>query len=79
MPVSGPCSWGGWGCEVSSGGHHRKRGKTTTGSALGGAVLDLTQILAYLIHNMNRSQYIWGLAILADSFLFTVNNILAGL
>ena len=25
--------WGGWGCEVSCGGHHRQKGKTTTGSA----------------------------------------------
>ena len=33
---------GGWGCEVSCGGHHRQRGKTTTGSALDGAVLDGT-------------------------------------
>ena len=29
---------GGWGCEVSCGGHHGPRGKTTTGSALDGAV-----------------------------------------
>ena len=29
---------GGWGCEVSCGGNHRPRGKTTTGSALDGAV-----------------------------------------
>ena len=28
-------TWGGgWGCEVSCGGHHRPRGKTTTGSAM---------------------------------------------
>ena len=52
--------WGGWGCEVSCGGHHRQRGKTTTGSALDGAVLDFTQILAYLVHNMNRSQLYLG-------------------
>ena len=31
-------SRGGWGCEVSLGGHHRQRGKTTIGSALDGAV-----------------------------------------
>ena len=42
-------AWGGWGCEVSCGGHHRLRGKTTTGSALDGAVFDITQILAYLV------------------------------
>ena len=47
---------GGWGCEVSCGGHHRPRGKTTTGSALDGAVFDIAQILAYLVHNMSRSQ-----------------------
>ena len=57
--------WGGWGCEVSCGGHHRPRGKTTTGSALDGAVFDIAQILAYLVHN-----------ILSDSLLFTVDNIL---
>ena len=44
------------GCEVSCGGHHWPRGKTTTGSALDGAVFDIAQILAYLVHNMSRSQ-----------------------
>ena len=34
----------------------RLRGKTTTGSALDGAVFDIAQILAYLAHNMSRSQ-----------------------
>ena len=53
-------SGGGWGCEVSCGGHHRPRGKTTTGSALDGAVFDITQILAYLVHNMSRSQLYLG-------------------
>ena len=53
-------SGGGWGCEVSSGGHHRPRGKTTTGSALDGAVFDIAQILAYLVHNMSRSQLYLG-------------------
>ena len=48
---------GGWGCEVSCGGHHRPRWKTTTGSALDGAVFDIAQILAYLVHNMSRSQF----------------------
>ena len=71
--------WGGWGCEVSCGGHHRLRGKTTTGSALDGAVFDIAQILACLVHNMSRSQLYLGLAILADSLLFAVNNILTGL
>ena len=52
--------WGGWGCEVSCGGHHRLRGKTTTGSALDGVVFDITQILAYLVHNMSRSQFYLG-------------------
>ena len=51
---------GGWGCEVSCGGYHRPRGKTTTGSALDGAVFDIAQILAYLVHNMSRSQIILG-------------------
>ena len=40
QPTSG-CIGGGWGCEVSCGGHHRPRGKTTTGSALDGAVFDI--------------------------------------
>ena len=51
---------GGWGCEVSCGVHHRPRGKTTTGSALDGAVFDIAQILAYLVHNMSRSQLYLG-------------------
>ena len=59
-----PCTynrlWGGWGCEVSCGGHHRPRGKTTMGSALDGAVFDIAQILAYLVHNMSRSQLYLG-------------------
>ena len=42
--------WGGWGCEVSCGGHHWPRGKTTTGSAVDGTVFDIAQILAYLVH-----------------------------
>ena len=57
-----PCGdWrGGWGCEVSCGGHHRPRGKTTTGSALDEAVFDIAQILAYLVPNMSRSQLYLG-------------------
>ena len=51
---------GGWGCKVSCGGHHRPMGKTTTGSALDGAVFDIAQILAYLVHNMSRSQLYLG-------------------
>ena len=51
---------GGWGCEVSCGGHHRPRGKTTTGLALDGAVFDIAQILAYPVHNMSRSQLYLG-------------------
>ena len=75
--------WGGWGCEVSCGGHHRLnrlRGKTTTGSALDGAVFDIAQILAYLVHNMSRSQLYVGFGHLGwlPSF-FSVDNILAGL
>ena len=45
---------------VSCGGHHRPRRKTTTGSALDGAVFDIAQILAYLVHNMSRSQIYLG-------------------
>ena len=52
--------WCGWGCEVSCGGHHRPIGKTTTGSALDGAVFDIAQILAYLVNNMSRSQLYLG-------------------
>ena len=37
-----------------------QRGKTTTGSALDGAVFDIAQILAYLVHNMTRSQLCLG-------------------
>ena len=70
------CLGGGWGCEISCGGHHRLRGKTT----LDGAVFDIAQILAYLVHNMSRSQLYLGLAILADSLLFfSANSILVGL
>ena len=51
-----PClhnnSWGRWGCEVSCGGHHQLRGKTTTGSALDGAVFGIAQILAYLLQGI---------------------------
>ena len=53
-------NYGGRGCEVSCGGHHQQRGKTTTGSALDGAVFDFTQILAYLVHNMSRCQLYLG-------------------
>ena len=56
-----------------------QRGKTTTGSALDGAVFDIAQILAYLVHNMSSSQLYLGLVILADSLLFSVNTILVGL
>ena len=70
---------GGWGCEVSCSGHHRPRGKTTTGSALDGAVFDITQILAYLVHNMSRSQLYLGFGHFGWLPFFLVNNILAGL
>ena len=59
-PPQGYLQRGGWGSEVSCGGHHRPRGKTTTGSALDGAVFDIAQILAYLVHNMSRSQLYLG-------------------
>ena len=58
--MAGCVKRGGWGCEVSCGGHHRPRGKTTTGSALDGAVFDIAQILAYPVHNMSRSQLYLG-------------------
>ena len=58
--IHGIITWGGWGCEVSCGGHHPQRGKTTMGSALDGAVLDIAQILAYLVHNISRSQLYLG-------------------
>ena len=38
----------------------RPGGKTTTGSALDGAVFDIAQILAYLVRNMSRSQLYLG-------------------
>ena len=69
-------SW--WGCEVSCGGHHRQRGKSTTGSALGGAVFDIAQILAYLVHNMSRSHLYLGFGHFGWLPSFLVNNILAG-
>ena len=59
---------GGWGCEVSRGGHHRQRGKTITGSAMNGAVLNFTQILTYLVHNMSRSQLYLGFGWLPSFF-----------
>ena len=59
MALCGP------GCELPCGGHHRLRGKTTTGLALDGTIF--TQIHAYLIHNMNTCQ-IWGLSIVALVF-----------
>ena len=58
--ITWPQWGGGWGWEVSCGGHHRLRGKTTTGSALDGVVFDIAQILAYLVHSMNRSQLYLG-------------------
>ena len=70
---------GGWGCEVSCGGHHRLRGKSTSGSALDGAVFDIAQILAYLVHNMSRSQLYLRFGHFGWLPFFSVNNILAGL
>ena len=62
---------------VGCGGHHRQRGKNTTGSVLDGAALDFTQILAYLVHNMSRFQLYLGCGHFGW-LLFSVNNILAG-
>ena len=45
--LSGTEVWGGCGCEVSCGGHHRQRGKTTMGSALGRAVVDFISSTQY--------------------------------
>ena len=47
---------GGWRCIFFCGGHHIQRGKTTTGSAVDGAVIDVTQILAYVVHNKSPYQ-----------------------
>ena len=70
---------GGRGCEVSCGGHHQLfRGKTTTGSALDGAVFDSAQILAHLVHNMSRSQICLGFGHFGW-LNFSVNRILVGL
>ena len=55
------------------------REKTTTGSALDGAVFDIAQILAYLVHNMSRSQLYLGFGHFGWLTFFSVNNILAGL
>ena len=62
-------AWDGRGCEVSCGGHHRQRGETTTGSAMDGAVIDFTQILAYLVHNYEQIPIVLGpvCSILVDS------------
>ena len=64
---------------VSCVGHHQQRGNTTTGSALDGAVLDFTQILAYLVHNMSRSKLYLGFGHFGWRAFFLVNNLLAGL
>ena len=69
------CWGGGWGCEVSCGGHHGPKGKTTTGSALEGAVFDIAQILAHLVHNMSRSQLYLGFGHFGWLPFFSVNNI----
>ena len=80
MQVHLKVDWGGWGCEVSCGGHQWQRGKTTMGSALDGAVLDFTQILAYLVHSMSRSQLYLGFGHFGwlHSF-FSVDDILTGI
>ena len=52
--------------------------QTTTGSALDGAVFDIAQILAYLVHNMSRSQLYLGFGHFGW-LLFSGNNILGGL
>ena len=71
--------WCGWGWEVSCGGHHQQRGKTRMGSALGGAVLDFTQILAYLVTQYEQIPIIFGVwPFRLTPFFFSVNNILAG-
>ena len=50
-----------------------------TGSALDGAVFDIAQILAYLVHNMSRSHLYLGFGHFGWLPSFSVNNILAGL
>ena len=79
---------GGRGSDVSFGGHHEHSGKTTTGSALGGAVFDWAQlhVLSYLVaqtlvclvHNMNRFQLYFGVLPFWPTLLL-VNNIFVGL
>ena len=54
------------------------RGKTTMGSALDGAVIDNAQILAYLVHNMSRSQLYLGFGHFGWPPSFSVNVILVG-
>ena len=49
------------------------------GSALDGAVFDIAQILAYLVHNMSRSQLYLGFGHFGWLLSFLVNYILAGL
>ena len=46
--------------DVSWGGNHRHREKTTMERALDGGVCDITQILAYPVQNMSRSQLCLG-------------------
>ena len=48
------------GCESSIHDHDIDICVTTTGLALDGAAFDIAQILAYLVHNMSRSQLYLG-------------------
>ena len=50
----------GWGCKVSCGGHHRLRGKTTTGSALDGAVFDKGLPYIPRVHLSEGSLALWS-------------------
>ena len=49
-------------------GHHQHRGKTTIGLALDGVVLKSAHILAYLAHNMIKSQLYLGFGHLGSIF-----------
>ena len=80
-------SWGGWSCEVSCGGHHRQRGKTTTAKRKDhhGVSFGWSSIWFHSNTGLSGTQYeqipvvfgVWSFW-LTLSF-FNVNNSLAGL
>ena len=60
------------GCEVSCGEHHRHKENTIRGSVLDGAVLDPDHLLTNPVDNMIRYIYIWVVAILVYSLLWSI-------